>query len=73
MFVKIESTAKIDEPVRQELLTKISENATQIKKMGYRFDLGSALDSALQDIIKQQQKFMQKLGKNIPQEPTVSQ
>lgn len=73
MFVKIESTTKIDEPVRQELLTKISDNAAQIKKMGYRFDLGSALDSALQDIIKQQQKFMQKTGKNIQQVEPMSQ
>ena len=73
MFVKIESTTKIDEPVRQELLSKIYDNGAKIKKMGYRFDMGSALDSALQDIIKQQQKFMQKSGKNIQLEPPMSQ
>ena len=73
MFVKIESTAKIDELVRQELLSKVYENGNKIKKMGYRFDMVAALESALEDIIKKQQKFMQKSVKSIQQEPPMSQ
>lgn len=66
MFVKIEETVKLDEKVRLELMTNISENTAALAKLGYRFDMSAALDEALDSIEKQQRKFIGKLKAAAP-------
>lgn len=60
MFVKLEPMGKLNEPVRLELIESITKNAEKITTLGYRFDMQTALDQALQKVVKEQEKFIQK-------------
>jgi hypothetical protein len=61
MFTKLQPMTKIAEPVRSELVDQIMKKAEQIQVLGYRFDFQKALDEALQKILREQAKFIQKI------------
>lgn len=58
MIYEVVPTSKIQDLVRQDLLLKIAENAEKISGLGYQFKMTSALEDALRDIIKRQEKFI---------------